>query len=245
MAMHVSSRFETGSATHPGKLRTENEDAFLDNAPIGLWAVADGMGGHDAGQLASTTLIEALGTISPTNSAAELLVQCEARIVETNSHLLRIAAERRTTIGTTLALLLAYGVNYACIWSGDSRIYRIRDGAIARLSRDHTEVQDLVDQGLLTAEEGRVWPRRNVITRAIGVGTEPELEIQQGVLVPDDTFVLCSDGLTTHVHDDEILQHVAYVLPQGASDALVALALDRGGTDNVTVVVVHHAEAPC
>lgn len=229
--------FETGVATHPGKLREENEDSFFAN-PAGLWAVADGMGGHEAGQFASATVVAALGRITAPGSAADLLAQCRARIAEAHKAVAAHAAERKTQIGTTVAALLGYGADYACVWAGDSRIYRIREGAIVLLSRDHTEAQDLVDSGVLSPEEARNWPRRNVITRAVGIGDEPELDMQYGQFAPDDRFVLCSDGLTTHVKDDEIQRNVAARLPQQACEALVALALERGGTDNVTVLVV-------
>lgn len=230
--------FEAGATTHAGKVRGENEDSFLANTPVGLWVVADGMGGHDAGRLASLTVVETLGRIAAPQSAADLLAQCEARIVEAHARVQQMAAERGSLIGTTLAVLLAFGADYACVWSGDSRIYRVRDGAIALLSRDHTEVQDLVDRGVLTADEARTWPRRNVITRAIGVGVAPELEMDHGRLTPGDVFVLCSDGLTNHVGEQEMRATIATGSPQQASDALVALALERGGSDNVTVVVV-------
>jgi serine/threonine protein phosphatase PrpC len=243
MGTAASLRFEVGAASHPGRLRAVNEDAYLDHAAAGLWAVADGMGGHDAGQLASRTVVEALHDIAPPVSAAQLLADCEARVVEANARLRQHAAEEGLTIGTTLAVLLTFEALYAAVWSGDSRIYLIRDGALALLSRDHTEVQDLVETGVLTEAERRTWPRRNVITRAIGVGASPELEIVQGGLAEEDRFVLCSDGLTTHVGDPEILARAASAPPQEACDALVGLALERGGLDNVTVLVVRCAGA--
>jgi protein phosphatase len=107
-----------------------------------------------------------------------------------------------------------------------------------QITRDHSEVQGLVDQGVLTPEEGRTWPRRNVITRAIGVSADPGLEIEKGVLADGDIFVICSDGLTTHVSDSEIHEQVATRRSQGACDDLVALSLQRGGNDNITVIVV-------
>ena len=235
--MNTSVAFETGVASHVGKLRGENEDSYFAN-PSGLWAVADGMGGHEAGRFASSTVVESLSQIAAPGSAADLLAQCRARVADAHNTVAALAAERKTQMGTTLAALLAYGGNYACVWSGDSRIYLVRDGVIGLLSKDHTEAQDLVDRGVLTADEARTWPRRNVITRAIGIGTEPELDVHYGQFAPEDVFVLCSDGLTGHVADDEIHRSVTAHLPQQACDALVALALDRGGTDNVTVLVV-------
>jgi len=120
----------------------------------------------------------------------------------------------------------------------------VRGGRIAQLSRDHTEAQELVDKGVLRADEAKSWPRRNIVTRALGVHDVPELDIDHGVLEAGDIFIICSDGLTAHVSDEEILDQVVGAEPQAACDALVGLALDRGGTDNVTVVITHHrAEA--
>jgi protein phosphatase len=129
------------------------------------------------------------------------------------------------------------------VWSGDSRIYRIRKSQIQQLSVDHTEVQQLVDEGKLTAEEARTWPGRNVITRAIGTYDSPELEIVHGTLELGDTFIICSDGLTQHVEDREILAVAASHPPQRACDLLVDLTLGRGATDNVTVVMVRSYSA--
>jgi protein phosphatase len=169
------------------------------------------------------------------------LAACEDRVLLANSRLKAIAAERQTlVIGSTIAMLLAYGSHYACVWSGDSRIYRVRGGKIAQISRDHTAVQELIDNGTLTPDEARAWPERHVITRAIGVYDEPELELQYGVLSPGDVFVLCSDGLTAHVSDDEIRYYVSTRPSQEACDDLIALTLRRGAVDNVTVLVVRY-----
>jgi serine/threonine protein phosphatase PrpC len=233
------SRFEAGGATHVGNVRRQNEDSYLVATPSGVWAVADGMGGHAAGDLASQTVVAELQQIVAPSSAAELLASCEASVVSANSRLRRIADERGgALIGTTVAVLLIYQEFYACLWSGDSRIYRIRMSGIVQMSVDHTEVQELIAEGKLTPEEARAWPRRNVITRAIGVFDRPELEMVHGALEPDDIFVICSDGLTNHVEDREILALVTHNSPQRACDLLVALTLDRGASDNVTIVVV-------
>jgi protein phosphatase len=236
---HEFSWFESGAATHVGKVRQQNEDSYLVSTASGVWAVADGMGGHTAGDLASHTVVEELQRIPPPSSAAELLANCEARIVHANSHLKQLADARHgTIIGTTVAVLLVYEQFFACVWAGDSRLYRVRGRAIEQLSVDHTEVQELVADGKLTAEEARSWPRRNVITRAIGTYDDPELEMTDGTLEPGDIFVICSDGLTNHVEDREILALATANPPQRACDLLVGLALDRGATDNVTIVSV-------
>ena len=235
----MSPRFETGSATHTGRVRTENEDAHIVLPEAGLWAVSDGMGGHEAGGLASSTIVRALGSIEPQSSAARLLAICEDCVLGANDYLNQIGKERGgVIIGATLAVLLAQGADYICLWAGDSRIYRIREGEIRQISRDHTELQALIDQRVFTPLEGKAWPRRSVITRAIGVSPDPGLEVENGMLLGGDIFVICSDGLTEHVSDDEIAKLVTTRPSQDACDHLVALSLERGGTDNVTVIVV-------
>lgn len=239
--MHDSLRqFHTGAATHVGMVRQRNEDSYLTRPDVGIWVVADGMGGLEAGDLASRTVIDALKTIERPNSAAELLAWCEQSVVTANNVLTDIGRQRGGVIGTTVAALLVYDSHFACVWSGDSRIYLVRDRTIIPQSRDHTEVQELIAEGKLKPDEARTWPRRNVITRAIGVHDDPELEMRDGVLRPGDAFVLCSDGLTAHVEDSEILQEVMTNASQRACDALVDLTLSRGAADNVTVVVAHY-----
>jgi serine/threonine protein phosphatase PrpC len=229
---------EAGAATDVGKVRRQNEDSYLVATRRGFWAVADGMGGHEAGDVASRVVVEELDAIAAPATAAELLASCERHMISANSRLKKLAEARGALIGTTVAVLLVFDRHYAAVWSGDSRIYRIRQHWIEQISIDHTEVQELISQGKLTAEEARVWPRRNAITRAIGVSDHPELEIKGGILEPGDTFVICSDGLTAHVEDEEILALASKHPPQQACDLLIALTLDRGAVDNVTVVVV-------
>lgn len=235
----ANSWFRSGAATHVGKVRQHNEDSFLVLSKSGVWAVADGMGGHAAGDVASHTVVEELRRISEPSSVSDLLASFEERMVAANDHLKELAASRGWgTIGTTVAALLIYEDVFACVWAGDSRIYRARKSRIEQLSVDHTEVQQLVESGTITAEEARSWPGRNVITRAIGADDSPELEMLHGTLEPGDAFVLCSDGLTNHVSDQEILAAVLRSPPQAACDDLIGLTLSREASDNVTVVVV-------
>lgn len=234
-------KFEAGAATDVGCVRRENEDSYLVLPERGLFAVADGMGGHEAGAMASAAVVDALRSIGEPSTVSALVAQCEERLSRANRDLLEIADRRGgKVIGATIAALLAWEGYYACVWSGDSRIYLVRQGRIQQLSRDHTEVAELVAEGLLSAEEALTWPRRNVITRAVGVRKTLDLEVAQGVLEKGDIFVICSDGLTAHVKDSEILDHAMASAPQGACDALVALTVARGATDNVTVVVARY-----
>jgi protein phosphatase len=160
-----------------------------------------------------------------------------------NREIRELSTKNGSTIGSTLAALLAFERSYACMWAGDSRIYMLHGGKLSQLSRDHTEMQDLLDRGLLTREEAVSWPRRNVITRAIGAVDEPELDIKHGRINPGDKFLICSDGLTAHVSDDEIGDALAGNAPEEACGSLIELALKRGGSDNVTVVIVEFREA--
>lgn len=238
--MQASFRIECAGASDVGRVREINEDSFLARPEVGLWLVTDGMGGHEAGDFASQTVVRELEKLRPAGTAPELLAELEERVLEANAILRREARQRggRATIGCTLASLVIFEGAYACVWSGDSRVYLVRHGVIAQVTRDHTEAQELIDRGTLTPEEARTWPRRNVITRAIGVFDEPELDMVQGRIEDGDVFVLCSDGLTAHVDDEEIGQ-MASIRPVGrAVEQLIATTLERGAKDNVTVVTV-------
>jgi protein phosphatase len=233
--------FETGAATHVGKVRQRNEDSYLARPETGIWAIADGMGGHENGDLASRTVVEELQLIETPPSASELLTLCEERIFNANARLKEISRQQGGIImGTTVAVLLAFDSHYAGLWSGDSRLYLVRDGRITQISRDHTEVQELLASGTITAEEAKTWPGSNAITRAIGVDDEPELELTSGSLNVDDVFVICSDGLIRHVEDEEILDCVSAGPAQQACDRLIVLTLERGANDNVTVIVMRY-----
>ena len=229
---------DVGSVTHTGMVRERNEDSCLVRTDIGLWAVADGMGGHEAGDMASQIVVRSLDGIAEPASSAELLEQCEERIFRANQEIMDLSSARNgTIIGTTAAILLVREEHYACVWAGDSRVYLIKNGSIGQVSRDHTEVEEMVAGGALSREDARNWPS-NVITRAVGVAPDLELEVVTGPVASGDIFVLCSDGLTKHVQDDEILQQVTTHNAQASCDAMLTLALERGGTDNVSVVVV-------
>ena len=233
-----------GAATHPGLVREINEDRYLVAPESGVFAVADGMGGHHAGDRASAALVESLATVGTAVTPNDLRARLEDRVLRAHMAIQTLGAESGRIVGSVVAVLLVFGHDFACLWSGDSRIYLIRGGRIAQLTRDHTEVQELLDNAVLTPEEAQAWPRQNVITRAVGVHDRPELDFHAGTIEPGDVFVICSDGLTAHADDADILRLAAGREAQGASDALLALALERGGRDNVTVVVVRFAAAP-
>lgn len=232
-------RFRSAGSTHAGAVRSLNEDAFLDAAEAGLWAVADGVGGHAAGDYASQLVIHALDRIGLRRSAAELLAAVRDKLDAANANLRAFAANEGVDLtATTVAALLCFGQHYAAVWAGDSRIYLRRGGKLSTITRDHTAVQELVDAGAITPEQAQAHPRRNVITRAVGADATLELEMIQDRLEPNDQFLLCTDGLTKVVSDDEIAATLALTHGGEASARLIELALGRGAPDNVTVVVV-------
>lgn len=232
--------FETGAATDTGRVRDHNEDSYFVRPESGVWVVADGMGGHDAGDYASQTITGEMETVGFSISAGDL----QARFMERLSRAHQKIGEHAIslgggTVGATLVALLVYEDSYACIWSGDSRIYRMRNGALELLTRDHTEVQELLDAGMIGEEEAENWPRKNVITRAIGVSDDPNCDVVSGEIRQGDVFLLCSDGLTEHNSDDDIAAALLRCeTAQSACNDLIAQTLDRGAKDNVTAVVV-------
>jgi protein phosphatase len=197
------------------------------------------MGGHGGGDLASATVVSALAALEPPASAAEFLREFETCIADVNEELRAYGRNHdQSLVGTTLVAVLIFDHRYACIWCGDSRAYLLRDGQLRQISRDHSEVQELLDQGAITAEQAKTWPRRNVVTRALGAYDQVELEIVDGPTGPGDRFLLCSDGLIGHLSDAEIAQALADANPGKACERLVQLTLQRGASDNVSVIVI-------
>ncbi len=226
--------------TNNGNVRSSNEDAFLCRDEIGLWVVADGMGGHDAGELASEMAINALWNIPGNRNLEQMLeyVKVTAETVNRNlyAQMARLPSERK--LGTTLAALLISGSQGAVIWAGDSRVYRLRDGKIQQLTHDHSVVQELVDQGSVHPEQAKNHPQSNVITRAIGVDEVIELEQKHFHVEMNDVFLLCSDGLSNEVADNEIQALMRIAGLKEASEQLLKLTLSRKAKDNVTIVTV-------
>jgi len=232
--------FECVARTHVGCVRELNEDNFVVRPEIGLWGVADGMGGHQAGEVASGLLVSALEQVDGFSTGYGFLDDVHAGVQRVNHSLLQRAAALApgAVIGSTLVVLLAYQGHYACLWAGDSRCYLLRGGALEQITRDHSMVQEMIDAGSLTEEDARGHHRANVITRAVGVSDSLTLDMRQGVIAPEDVFLLCSDGLTGMVPDAEMLEILAAHPLQQAADILLARALERGGRDNITLVLV-------
>lgn len=233
-------RLRSWAMTHPGAKRKHNEDAYVDRPDLGVWAVADGAGGHQAGEVASGMLAEALESVPPTLSAPELLAQVRMRVENTHAALRDLAAQRgaHVTVASTIVVLLARNEHFACLWAGDSRAYLLRNGELRQITKDHSLVQELIDAGAITPEEAESHPRANVITRAVGADVDEfVLDKVSGKLQPGDRFLLCSDGLCKTLPEWQIadlLGSDGVPPPQ----ALIAAALALNASDNVSAVVM-------
>lgn len=239
-APNQSFTFTASSATDVGRVRRHNEDSYLERSDIGLWAVADGMGGHEAGDLASQTIVKCLDQVQSPTDAAGFLGSVNRRIHEAHDSLRQEAARRGDgrVIGSTVVALLVRNGHFACLWAGDSRAYLLRDGNLRQVSRDHSLVQDLIEAGQIAPEGAESHPHANVVTRAVGASDQLELEKRNEALRNGDVFLLCSDGLSRLAEPEEIAETMRRHPGEDGARALVDLALDRGAPDNVTVVVV-------
>ncbi|MFV2055690.1 MAG: PP2C family serine/threonine-protein phosphatase [Thiohalomonadales bacterium] len=231
----------SAALTHVGHVRQINEDAYLDSPKAGMWAVADGMGGHHAGDVASTSIIRALRDVKPANRLSQYVNDIEDRLIGVNTRLRQMAAEHNDnrTIGSTIIALVALGNHCALMWAGDSRAYRFRDNKVLQITRDHSQVEEMVERGLLQPEDAESHPASNVITRAVGAADVLYVDVDLHELQKDDVFLLCSDGLYKHISKDEIedlLKSDKSV--QECARYLIDNTLERGASDNVTVVLV-------
>ena len=231
--------FHTGQATDVGLVREHNEDSHLSRPDFGIWVVADGMGGHEAGDFASQTIVEEMGSVGVASSAQDLQARFLERLARAHARIqAHSVALGKGAVGATVVGLLAFEDAFACIWAGDSRIYLLREDTLHLQTIDHTEVQQLLVAGAITKDEADAWPRKNVITRAVGVSETPNCDVTSGTLQHGDTFLLCSDGLTEHISDEEIAEQMQAADPQAICNGLIALTLERGARDNVTTIAV-------
>ncbi|MGX2030701.1 MULTISPECIES: type VI secretion system-associated protein TagF [Methylocaldum] len=223
-----------------GKRRKINEDAFIERPDIGLWAVADGMGGHQAGDVASRAIVEALAALPATSDLDESVKNVESALKRVNDELWELARQSSTgqIIGSTVVVLLAIDDRCACLWAGDSRLYRHRAGRLEQLTHDHSPEGELSCFEILTNEKRTQRERSNVITRAVGADPVLVLDIMTFDLTEGDGFLLCSDGLDKEAGPIEIEEILEAGDCRERAESLIALAMDRGARDNVTVIVV-------
>ncbi len=229
-------RLMTGRATDQGRTRAKNEDASLVDDEHTLFAVADGMGGHRGGEVASHTAIEALRAAFAGGASIDVSIS------RANDAVLARAAgnDELTGMGTTMTAVTVAGRDQLLIGHvGDSRAYLLRNGEMVRITDDHSLVEELVREGRLTPEQAEAHPQRAIVTRALGVDADVEVDTYEISVEPGDRVLICSDGLTTMVRERDIERFARSERdPQRAADVLVAAANDAGGEDNITVIVV-------
>lgn len=232
--------WRSASATSRGNVRSHNEDSILDLPAVGLWVVADGMGGHNAGDVASNMIVTALSTMTRYPTPSAQLDAVEDRLREVNDQLYRASLDNGAGMsGSTIVALLALEKHCLSIWAGDSRVYRGREGVFEQITRDHSEAQELIDGGA-SAESAAA---SNVITRAVGGSQELFLDIELRELRANDRYLLCSDGLYREISEADMAHHLSGNDPEGACKALMKQALGGPCNDNVSLIVVQFSPA--
>ena len=232
--------YRSAARTHVGAVRERNEDAVLDRPEIGLWAVADGAGGHQRGVYASGRVIAAHSEVTPPPSAALLIDDVRNRLGRINQELRAKAADigPRAMICSTVIVVLIADARSCCLWAGDSRCYLLRAGALRQISHDHSYVQNLVDRGEIGPEATADHPLANVVTNMLGAGDGLALEERWDRLVPGDILLLCSDGLCGALADLDIAAILRDHPVEAAADRLIESAVSGNAKDNVSAIVI-------
>ena len=229
--------------THCGKVRPINEDRYLvPEEGDSIVLVADGMGGHKAGEVASETAAQTIRTCAVKMHGREISIKTALKWVrQANQIIYRMANEKPECMGMGTTMTFLYFMNKHALLAhvGDSRCYRIRDGRIMQLTKDHSLVAELVRIGEITPEQARNHPYRNIITRALGTDDYVAVDAQDIPVEENDVYLLCSDGLSNYLEEDELLHAVQNQPSDALCDHLVQIALDRGGRDNITVVAAY------
>ncbi len=234
--------WRSAARSETGKVRAGNEDAVLDRPQQGLWAVADGMGGHRGGALASRLIVDGLAELRLAGSLTARLGQVRQCLHRLNRHLGQTptvtAACPDPVIGSTVVALLIEAQRAACVWAGDSRCYLWRNGRLYQLTRDHSLVQQLIDEQRIPAEQAATHPAAHALTRAVGVGEALALEVVELDVLPGDAFLLCSDGLYQDLAPEALGSALALPSAALAVRQLFDRALDGPARDNLSAVVI-------
>ena len=253
---NLSAALEIATATHPGMVRSHNEDSITADAEIGLAVLADGMGGYNAGEVASGIAValipaeirKAFAARSPSElngKDVERLIQEQA--VRANATIYQAAQkeEQYRGMGTTLVVAVWHDNHLAVGHIGDSRLYRLRTDKLEQITRDHSLLQEQIDSGILSREDARHAPNKNLVTRAVGIDPEVEAEVHTYPVQPGDIYLLCSDGLPDMVADEDIENTLASLKANLslAAEQLVQQANDNGGRDNISVILVRVIKA--
>jgi protein phosphatase len=235
--------WQSAAVTHKGNVRSLNEDAYLAHSDDGVWAVADGMGGHHAGDVASQAVVDGLATVRGANDLGEISTACRTALAEVNEELFDKGLKQQAQIiGSTLVVMLTSGWDGTMLWAGDSRGYLLRQGKLFQITKDHSRTNELIDSGVLAPEAAESHPDANVITRAIGVAESVELEEQRFDICAGDVYLICSDGLTRYLSNEELERCLQIKSCREAADQLLRSTLATSARDNVTAIVMRAVE---
>jgi protein phosphatase/serine/threonine-protein phosphatase Stp1 len=227
------------AATHVGRVRKINEDSILSLPDQKIWVVADGMGGHAAGDYASQTIVDTIAMIEPDLDPGDLMRGLRQTILQAHDTIhAESEAKGQGTVGATVVALILTNEHFVAFWAGDSRLYRFRDDKIEMITTDHSLVAELVLAGEMSWDEAELHPQSNAITRAVGVGDTLELDKIRGDVASGDRFLLCSDGLTKYATFSTLEKMVLRAPIETIADRLMSFALDAGGADNISIIVV-------
>lgn len=232
--------WNSSAATDVGVVRKINEDSVLNCTKSGLWAVADGMGGYEAGDVASNMIVKSLSELKPISDLCDFVNLVEDTITDSNFRILEYAdimLDGRT-LGSTIISLIIRDMIGVCFWAGDSRLYRYRNGNIEQLTRDHSHVEELIDRGIISREEADNHPESNVITRAVGAQMDLILDFATFDVAIGDVYTLCSDGLYNSIDLYNLDKMIYDKSPDEITSNFIKMALYNGASDNVSVVVV-------
>ncbi|AOZ14875.1 MULTISPECIES: PP2C family protein-serine/threonine phosphatase [Pseudomonas] len=240
--MRPTGLWHSAARTDPGKVRARNEDAFLECPQHGLWVVADGMGGHQGGDIASQLIVASLADLPVEvdfDARLKNVRQCLHWLNRRLGQELTVTAGRSDSImGSTVVAVLMEGNRAACVWAGDSRCYLWRGQRLYQLSRDHSLQQQLIDEQQMSAEQAKAHPSAHALTRAVGASEQLTLDVLELETCPDDAFLLCSDGLYQSLSTDALGHALNLPAPQLALERLFAGALRGEARDNLTAVVI-------
>ena len=236
--LHITSN----GVTHTGHVRTRNEDSILLLPEESLWTVADGMGGHHAGDFASQTITQNLGLFKQQQTLDASILLLEENVINSNSIIRRKSEKlgKNATIGSTVVCLYIWK-NYAFIfWAGDSRLYRFRNNKLERLTEDHSYVEELVRMGKIEAKDAEAHPAANVVLKAVGIDDTLRLDFDYVELLDGDIFIICSDGLYKDMEEEKITPIVQANLEDmnALAEALLISSLNAGGTDNTSIITL-------
>lgn len=226
------------AVSHPGNKRKYNQDAYFCHDHNGLWAVADGMGGHEAGEVASQTIVQSLANLAQSGRENSNVPNITSILEDVNQQLFSQNSANERIAGSTVAIVRTADNHCTCLWAGDSRIYLYREGKLQQISSDHSYVQELINQGKISIDEATTHKHRNVITRAIGVHAELSFDVKHIELQDNDKILICSDGLYNEIANNEIAAILEYANLKRATKDLLDLCLSREAGDNVSFVLV-------